>query len=168
MLTNNDLKMALEELCGEVKAILQERIKRYGVNPRTNTNTLEGSNLEKSIVVKPTENGLALSIASYWEFVSRGWKRTHNYEGTMSQFLVSVNDWVRRKGIRFEGMTQSQMVWAIIMNIMNNGIRERPFMVYDEGGDLGRMIPELNKVLDEWFDKLFEMIINDLTKYFNK
>ena len=163
----NDIRVALNELCNEVKAILQERIAKYGVNPRTGTNTLQGSELEKSIVVKTIENGLALTIADYWQYVATGWKRSHRFEGTMSQFLANVDDWVKRKGISFPKMTQSQVVWAIVMNIMNNGIKARPFMVFDEEGDLTKMIPELNDVLDEWFEHLFELIIADITKYFN-
>lgn len=162
-----DLRNALMELCGEVKAVLQERINKYGINPKTGTNTLHGSELEKSIEVKPTENGIALTIADYWEFISRGWKRTHNYAGTMALFVRNVDDWVRRKGIRFGNMTQSQIVYVIIRNIMLNGLRARPFMVYDDDGDLEKMIPELSEILDKWFDNLFELITADLDKHFN-
>lgn len=162
-----EIQVALQELCNEVKEILQERIARYGVNPKIGKNTLQGSELEASIKVKPTENGIALSIADYWEFVSRGWERTHRYEGTFSQFLANVDDWVRRKHITAQGKTQSQLVWAICINIMNYGLRSRPFMVYDEEGDLGKMLPELNDMVDKWFDGLFETLINDLDKFFN-
>lgn len=162
-----DLRNALMELCGEVKLILAQRINKYGINPKTGTNTLHGSELEKSIEVKPTENGIALSIADYWEFISRGWKRTHNYEGTMALFVRNVDDWVRRKGIRFGKMTQSQIVYVIIRNIMLNGLRARPFMVYDDDGDLEKMIPELSEILDKWFNNLFEIITEDIDKHFN-
>ena len=167
MLTEN-IHKALKELCDEVKKIVAERIEKYGVNPRTGTNTLQGSRLEKSINVEPTENGLALQIASYWEFVSRGWQRTHNYPNTMHAFISNVDDWVRRKNIRFGDMPQASVVFLIIRNIINNGIKARPFLVYDDGGDLTKMIPELNEYLDKWFDDLFNAIIIDITKYFNK
>lgn len=167
MLNDNDIRVALNELCNEVKAILQERIAKFGVNPRTGTNTLQGSDLINDMTVKPTENGLALTIADYWTYVSTGWKRSHRFEGTMNQFLYNVDRWVDKNNIRFEGMTQSQVVWAIVMNIMNNGIKARPFMVFDEEGDLTKMIPELNDILDEWFEHLFELIIADINKYFN-
>ena len=167
MLKDGELHSALQELCNEVKAILDSRVAEYGINPRTGTNTLQGSDLINNMTVKPTENGIALTIADYWTYVSTGWKRSHRFEGTMNQFLYNVDRWVVKKNIRFEGKTQSQVVWAIVMNIMNNGIKERPFMVFDEEGDLTKMIPELNDILDEWFERLFELIIKDITNFFN-
>ena len=162
-----DIKTALMELAEVVKRILNDRIKQYGIIQKRGTNTLEGSNLQQSIKVDIIEEGIALQIADYWEFVSRGWKRTGNYSGTFSQFVRNVDDWVRRKGIKFGDLTQSQIVWAVIKNIWNNGLRSRPFMVYDEEGDLEKMIPELNDYMDKWFDELFDAITNDLDKYFN-
>jgi hypothetical protein len=59
------------------------------------------------------------------------------------------------------------MVFVIIRNIMNNGLRERPFLVYDPEGDLTVMIPELENILDDWFENLFAAITEDLDKYFS-
>lgn len=168
MTSREAVHKALIELAEDVEMIVLKRIAQYGVNPKAGTNTLQGSELEKSLKVRPEEDGLTLQIASYWEFVSRGWKRTHNYEGTMSQFVRNVNDWVRRKGIHFGKMTQSQMVFIIIKNIMENGLKARPFLVYDEEGDLEKMIPELKGYMDKWFNDLFEAITTDLDNYFNK
>lgn len=166
MTSREAVHKALIELAEDVEMIVLKRIAQYGVNPKTGTNTLQGSELEKSLKIIPEEDGLTLQIASYWEFVSRGWKRTHNYEGTMSQFVRNVNDWVRRKGISLGKMTQSQMVWVIIKNIMENGLKSRPFLVYDEEGDLEKMIPELKAYMDKWFDDLFGAITRDLDNYF--
>lgn len=162
-----DLQKALKELCDEVKQILRHRIAHYGANPKTGTNTLQGSELEKSIEIKPTENGISLQIADYWEFVSLGWRRTHRFEGTMNQFVKNIDDWVRRKGISVPNMTQSQLVFVIIRNIMNNGLRERPFMIWNEEGDLSKMIPEMENIMDDWFETLWEQLTIDLDKYFN-
>lgn len=163
----DNIHQAFKELSERVKEILAERIKRYGINPKTSTNTIQGSNLERSIDVRTIEDGIVLSIVDYWEFVSRGWKRTHNYPNTMSAFIKNVDDWVKRKNIRFGNMPQSSIVFLITRNIINNGLAARPFMVYDEDGDLTKMIPELNAYIDEWFDKLFNAIILDIDKYFN-
>lgn len=163
---NDNIAMAFRELADEVKKILEDRIRKYGVNPKIGENTLQGSNLERSIKVNPIEYGVALQIADYWEFISRGWERTGNYPNTMAAFVRNIDDWVRRKNIRFPNKTQSQVVWSIITNIWNHGIRPRPFMVYDDEGDLTKMIPELEGYIDEWFDSLFEAIITDLNKHF--
>ncbi len=165
-----DVKTALQELALAVKRILNDRINRYGVNPKTGSNTLQGSNLQKSIQVIAEEDGITLQIADYFEFVVRGWKRTGNYPGTMHLFVRNINDWVRRirrKGIRLGNLTQSQMVWIIIKNIWEKGLRERPFMIYDEDGDMTKMIPELDKYIDSWFETLFNAIMEDIDKYFN-
>ena len=162
-----DLQKAFKELAEEVKMIIKYRIVHYGVNPKTGTNTLQGSELEKSIEIKPTADGISLQIADYWEFVALGWRRTHRFEGTMNQFVRNIDDWVRRKGIRLGNMTQSQLVFVIIRNIMNNGLRERPFMVYDPDGDLSKMIPELENIMDDWFENLWIELTKDLDNYFN-
>ena len=162
-----DIRKAFIELAEEVEKILTDRIAKYGINDKVGRNTLQSSNLEKSIEVIPQEDGLSLKIADYWEFVARGWKRTGNYPNTMAAFIKNVDSWVRRKGIRFGNMTQAQMVFIITRNIINNGLRSRPFMVYDDEGDLTKMIPELNAYLDEWFDKLFDLIMSDVDAYFN-
>lgn len=155
------------ELAEAVKRILNDRITKYGTNPKTGQNTLEGSELQKSIQVTVTEDGIALQIADYWEFVARGWKRTGNYPGTMRLFVRNIDEWVRRKGIRVGNLKQSQIVWAIIKNIWDKGLRERPFMIYEEDGDLTKMLPELDKYMDTWFEHLYDAIMADIDNYFN-
>lgn len=162
-----DIKTALMELAEAVKRILNDRISKYGTNPKTGQNTLEGSELQKSIQVTVTEDGIALQIADYWEFVARGWKQTGNYPGTMRLFVRNIDDWVRKKGIRVGNLKQSQIVWVIIKNIWYKGLRERPFMIYEEDGDLTKMIPELDKYMDTWFEHLYDAIMADIDNYFN-
>lgn len=166
------LRERLSELQQAVEDILYKRISLYGVNPKTGSNTLMNSNLENSIKITQNENdatvSVALQIVDYWEFISRGWKKTGNYPGTMSKFVANITDWVRRKNIRFEGKTENQTVWLIINNIMKNGLKARPFMVYNKEGDITQMLPELAAYIDKWFDSLFEDIINDVNIYFKK
>ena len=163
-----EIREAFQQLADHMKEMVRQRIEEYGVNPRTGTNTLQGSDLEKSIVIEPMENGVKLTINAYWEFISRGWERTGNYGGTFHLFVANLTEWVRKKNIRFENMTQTQIVWSVLNNIWNNGIKARPFIVYTDDGDLTKMIPELDAYIDNWFDTLFEAIISDLTKYFNE
>lgn len=162
-----DIKTALQELALAVKRLVNARIKQYGINPKTGTNTLEGSELQKSLDVSITEDGIVLQIADYWEFISRGWERTGRYPGTMDRFVKNIDDWVRRKGIRVGNMKQSTLVFLIIRNIINNGLRARPFMVYSDDGDLTEMIPELNDYMDKWFEQLFDSIMKDIDNFFN-
>ena len=162
-----DVKLAFQELALAVKRIINDRINKYGINPKTGTNTLQGSELEKSIQVNAVDDGIVLQIADYWEFVSRGWRRTGRYPGTMAKFIKNVDSWVKRKGIRFGNMSQSSIVYLITRNIIQNGLESRQFMIYDEDGDLTKMIPELNEYIDKWFDTLFDSIMKDIDTYFN-
>ena len=152
-----DILKALQELCNEVKQILKYRIVHYS------TNTLQDSELEKSIQVTATEDGIALQIADYLEFIALG----HRFEGTMSKFVKNIDDWVRRKGISVPNMTQAQLVFIIIRNIMNKWINRATIHYWDEDGDLEKMIPELDNIMDDWFETLFAAITEDLDKYFN-
>lgn len=169
-----DVRAALQELCDEIKWILKYRIVHYGVNHRAHgENTLQGSNLEKSIEIKPIENGVSLKIADYWEYVARGWKRTHksNQRGLYHELVL----WALRKHIKIANMTENESAVRVAnavwfqMIVNRREIAARPFMVYNEEGYLDEMIPELKKehIIDKWFDKLFEAIISDLDNYFN-
>lgn len=163
-----DLQKALNELADKVKEILELRIRRYGVNPRTGSNTLQGSDLERSIDVSASEDGIAVQIADYWEFVSRGWARTGNYPSTFHLFVKNLTNWVRKKNIRFGSLTENQIVWIVLRKIWTHGIQSRPFMVYNDEGDLEEMIPELKTYMDKWFDDLIDSIFEDINNYFNK
>lgn len=162
-----DVKTALEELALAVKRILNDRIQRYGVNERTGENTLEGSNLQKSIQVTANEDGISLQIADYWEYVALGWKRTHRFQGTFSKFIQNLLVWMRKNNIHQPGIKDNNLAYAIALSIMENGIKARPFMIWDEDGDMTRMIPELDKYIDKWFEHLFDAIMEETDKYFN-
>ncbi len=167
---SNDVHQAILELCEKVEQILSKRIDQYGAN-RNGENTLKGSNLEKSIKVIPQEDGIALKIADYWEYVALGWKRTgrSNERGLYHALVL----WALRKHIKFDDYTQNESAVIVaekVWTAMILGKREipaRPFMVYDKDGHLDNMIPELKEYMDKWIDELFNTIIKDLDKYFN-
>ena len=104
----------------------------------------------------------------HYEYVVAGWRRTGNFPGTLSQFVDNLTDWVRRKGIRFEGKSENQVVWAILKSIWTRGIEARPFLNYDENGDPSIIIPFLDDYFDNWSDKIFNKITEELDKYFNE
>ena len=173
MNARESLHKALIELCEKIESILVKRIERYGVNPRANgENTLQGSELEKSIEVIPQEDGIALHIADYWEYVARGWRRTgQSKERGLYHELVL---WALRKHIILDGMTENESAVRVAeitwfnMIVNKRTIKARPFMRYDREGDLEKMIPELKAYMDKWFDNLFQAITQDLDNYFNK
>lgn len=169
MLKDNIHSLILE-LVEEVEQVLTRRIDQYGAN-RKGDNTLKGSNLEKSIKVSPLENGIALEIADYWEYVSLGWKKTgkSNKRGLYHELVL----WALRKHIQIEGKTQNESaviiaekVWTCMI-VYGRPIPPRPFMVYDKEGDLEVMIPELKKYMEKWFENLFNKIMEEIDKWFN-
>lgn len=162
-----DAKKAIEELARMVKEEVFRRINEYGVNRRTGTNTLKGSELEKSIEVRVVDNAFVLQIADYFEYVVKGWSRTGRFPGTMGAFIKNLTDWVRKKGIRFDGRTENQVVWAILKSIMNRGIEPRPFLHWDDSQDPALIIPFLDDYFDKWSDLVWNQITEELDKYFN-
>ena len=161
-----NVREALMELAVAVKKIINDRIQRFGVNERTGKNTLEGSDLQKSIQVTAEDDGITLQIADYWEYVAIGWKRTHRFQGTFSRFIQNLLIWIRKNNIHQPGIKDNNLAYAIALSIMENGIKARPFMIWNEEGDLTKMLPELDAYMDKWFDHLFEGIMEEIDKYF--
>ena len=161
-----DVREALMELAVAVKKIINDRIQRFGINERTGKNTLEGSDLQKSIQVTAEDDGITLQIADYWEYVALGWKRTHRFQGTFSRFIQNLLVWIRKNNIHQPGIKDNNLAYAIALSIMENGIKARPFMIWNEEGDLTKMLPELDAYMDKWFDHLFEGIMEEIDKYF--
>lgn len=167
-----ELKDALLELAEQIKDEIISRLHSpVGINPRVGRNTLIGSELEKSIDVRPVGNEeIVFEIADYYQYIVTGWRRTGNYPSTAHLFIQNVTDWVRRKGIRLGNMTENQIVWYLYRRMLIEGrqIAARPFINYDPEEDPSVVLPFLDDFFDKWADKVFELIISDLEKYFNE
>ena len=167
-----ELKKALQELAEDIKEEIIRRLNsEKGVNPRTGTNTLAGSNLEKSIDVQALrENTIVFTIADYYQYIVTGWQRTGRYPNTVHLYLENILDWVRRKHITLGNMSQNQIVWYLYRRMIIDGrqIAARPFIEYDPEGDASKILPFLDEFFDNWADKVFNEITKELDKYFNK
>lgn len=164
-----DIQKALKELAQQIKnEIIRRMDSDVGINPRTGTNTLTGSELQKSVDVKVvSENELVFEIADYFQYVVTGWKRTGNYPGTAHLFIGNITDWVRRKGVRLGTMTENQIVWYLYRRMLIEGrqIAPRPFINYGETAD--EVLPFLEDFFNDWADRLFEGLMNEI-RLFNK
>lgn len=172
MNTKDNVHKTIIELCEKIESILAKRIDTYGKNPRAHgENTLKGSELEASIDVIPQEDGIALHIADYWEYVARGWRRTGQSPNRGLYHALVL--WALRKHIILDGMTANESAVRVAeitwfnMIIKERPIKARPFMRYDKEGDLEKMIPELKAYMEKWFDSLFDKIMNEVDKFFN-
>lgn len=165
--TQRRLEQALEELGNEVIKHFREVMDSdMGINPKTGTNTLKDSNLYKQMDMKvyPDREMVEVLINSYAEYVDMGRMshaevKTGNFTPMKNGGFPPLNvlrDWAQRKGIP----TDNRTLYLIGRSIAINGIRPRPVFSY-AWRDLEDMLPE-------YLDKLFEAIINDLVEWFNK
>ena len=166
MLKDNVHKM-LQDLAVKIyKEIIARMDSPIGVNYRANANTLVGSNLMKSVEVDVSgDEQLVFSIADYYEFIVAGWKRSGNFPGTKDKFLANLLDWIRRKGIHAEGMTETRLAY---LSILRRGIRPRPFINsgYNNGEDPSKVLPFLNEFFSTWADGVWEEINKEIEKRF--
>lgn len=166
-----DLHKALKELAEMIKAEIIRRVWEEGVNPKTGTNTLITSDLIKNMKVEAvSENKIVFIIADYYEFVVNGWKRTHDWGGGMAPFINNLVEWIRKKNVHQVGITDNQLAWAIAKKIFEGGIAPRPFINsgYNNDEDPSKVLPFLDEYFDEWSDKVFDKITEELDKYFNE
>ena len=165
--TQRRLEQALEELGNEVIKHFREVMDSdMGINPKTGTNTLKDSNLYKQMDMKvyPDREMVEVLINSYAEYVDMGRMshaevKTGNFKPMKNSGfppLDVLRDWAQRKGIP----TDNRTLYLIGRSIAINGIRPRPVFSY-AWRDLEDMLPE-------YLDKLFEAIIGDLIEWFNK
>ena len=166
-----DIREALQELARMVKNEIILRLhSSVGINPRTGTNTLIGSELERSIdVMVVDDSSIEFQIADYYEYVVRGWKRTGRYPGTAHLFISNILDWIRRKNIRIGNLSQNQIAWILYRKMLIEGrdIAPRPFINYDDGDDVSKILPFLDDFFSKWADSVFEMIMEEIDKFFN-
>ena len=159
-----DIQFALQELADKIKDEIHRRMEsNIGVNPRTGTNTLVGSDLYESVDVSVTsDDTLVFSILQHYEYVVLGWRNTGRFPNTLDQFFTNIIDWIRRKGIHFQGKTENSVAWAIIKNIIHHGIKARPFINYDPQERPEIILPFLDAYIDEFFNKVFNDICTEL------
>lgn len=168
-----DIQQALQELADDVKKEIITRMhSNVGVNPRVGRNTLVGSELEKSVnVTAVSETTIVFEIADYYEYVVSGWRKTGNFPNTKHLFIRNITDWVSRKGIRLGNMTETQIVWYLYKRMLIDGrnISPRPFIEsgYNNDEDPSKILNFLDEFFDKWADKVFELITQDIDKFFN-
>lgn len=163
-----DIQKALKELSKEIKDEIMRRVWEEGVNPKTGTNTLIYSDLIKDMEVKPiSDNTIVFQIADYYMFVVLGWRRTGNWGGGIAPFINNIIDWMRKKNVHSDKLTDNELAWRIVKNIFKGGIMARPFINYDPEGDPLVVLPFLEDFFNDWADRLFEEIMNEI-RLFNK
>ena len=163
-----ELHNALQELANQIKELVHLRIEQYGTNTKVGKNTLVDSDLDKSVDAKVVgDETIVFMIADYFGYIvtgrRRGWPRFVDGK----TFVPAIDRWVTRKGIRFNGLNHTQTVWACVRSIVKYGIPPRPFLgnpfKSDNPADI---LPFLDDLIDEWFEKLFTKITEEIDKHF--
>lgn len=168
---NSEISKAFKELAEEIKQEVRRRMESdVGVNQRVHRNTLVGSELYKSVDTTVKGNEITFMIADHFEYVVKGWERTGQGNGTFQDYLLAIRDWIRRKNIKWGDYTENEMMWILAKRMFSKTnhyrIQPRPFINWDKNGDVSKILPFLDKIIDEWFDGVFQLIITDLEKYF--
>lgn len=167
----DDIRKALAELAAQVKGEILARLRSpIGINRSVGYNTLEGSNLEKSIDVYVNEetDGLVFVIADYFSFITGG--RKHGLTPRGQNVYGAIQSWVRRKNVKLGNMTENQVIWAVLEQLKRRDLPPRPFIGadYDYSKDAGEVIPFLSDMVDKWMDGLFDKIMEQTDEYFSK
>lgn len=164
-----ELKKELQKLANAIKEEIYRRFNSpLGVNAKTGVNTLKDSNLLKSVDVKVTSTEeLSFVIADYYTYIVGGRKPGWGTPPPTG-FVEGVTRWVKEKGIRFEGKTETQTIWMCIRSIVKNGIKGRAVLgngyLVDDQPD--KVLPFLNDFFDKWADDIFNQMTKEIDKKF--
>lgn len=145
-----------KEMAKDIAEIMHEVFADFdiGENIKVHKNTLKGSNLDTELqvnVVGSDSPFLQLVINDYYQYVERGREPKH----TPKVPIDALRDWARRK----LGRTDNRTLFLVQRSIYEKGIRPRPiFHYFWERLD--------DKWENEYAEKLFEILTEDLNKYF--
>ena len=147
------LKRALEEeIEGIWRMVLDSDI---GINNKTGTNTLSGSNLYKEIETKSEDDfTFHLYYNFYAEYVERG-RPSVDDDPTIKKVPVgAIIEWMKRK----LHTSDARVAFAIRESIYKKGITGRPILVSFQ--------ENIDKAFDKWASMIIESILSDISKFF--
>ena len=151
------IKEFAQDVIKEARKIMDSDV---GINSKTGTNTLKGSDLYKQIDWSFREEGNDIIIDTLFNFyiVYVEWDRPPGY-GKMPP-IDTIVKWLKKKNIVQNNKNIRSVAFLIARAIQRDGWKGRPIFatLFDNVG---------NKWENEWSEKLFDQIIKDLTDYFN-
>lgn len=155
---NTHVLKVVEEISRDIVALAQFVLDNdsVGVNKKTGKNTLKDSLLIKNVEPRVSfgSNGdnvvIEVLFNNYIDYIEKGRR-----PGKMPP-VSALKEWAQSRGIP----TDNGTLYAIANAIKRDGIEGRPILA-----TLEREIE--NKFENEWADKLFEAMTEELTKYFD-
>ena len=121
--------------------------------PRVRKNTIIGSDIYKTLQVKSTNDGdliFDIILNDYLVFIESGRRK-----GAKMPPVEPIVRWAKSKGIP----TDNSTIYLIRRAISRDGIKARPFMAH--------VMEELDREWDGVADEIFNVIIQEIDKFFN-
>jgi len=134
-----------------VRMVMESNV---GINSKTGGNTLSKSDIYRQLSVISTSDGdlvFDIMLNDYITFIESGRRK-----GAKFPPVEPIVRWARKHGIP----TDNSTIYLIRRAISRDGIKPRPIMA--------KVFEELDNSWDDgWSDKLFDIIMEKIDKFFN-
>ena len=155
MVDTGKILEALKEVAEQAKAVMMAVMSsELGINKKVGVNTLVDGHIFKDINVNVDGFELVeILVNDYIQYIESG-----RQPGSFPPVSV-IAKWAAEKGIT----TDNRVVWAICQSIYKEGIPSRP-LIDVRGG----FWEQIDRSWDEWSEKIFSILTEDLDNEFNK
>ena len=139
-----------KDIMALVRMVMESNV---GINSKVGVNTLVNSNIYKTLSVKATNDGdlvFDIILNDYLVFIESGRRK-----GAKMPPVEPIVRWAKSKGIP----TDNSTIYLIRRAISRDGIKARPFMAH--------VMEELDREWDGVADEIFNVIIQEIDKFFN-
>lgn len=140
-----------KDIAALVRMVMDSNV---GVNQKVGRNTLSDSDIYRTLSVRATNDGdlvMDIVLNDYIQYIESGRRK-----GAKFPLVEPIVRWCKEKGIPSDNST----IFLIRRAIARDGIAPRPIMA--------KVFDELDRAWDnEWSDKLFDIIMETINKFFN-
>lgn len=140
-----------KDLMQLVRMVMESNV---GINAKTGSNTLINSQIYNTLSVKATNNGdliFDIILNDYLVYIENGRRK-----GAKMPPIEPIVRWAKSKGIP----TDNSTIYLIRRAIARDGIKARPFMAH--------VMEEMDKEWNGLADEIFNVIMEETDKFFNK
>ena len=139
-----------KDIMALVRMVMESNV---GINSKVGVNTLVNSQIYKTLSVRATNDGdlvFDIILNDYLVFIESGRRK-----GAKMPPVEPIIRWAKSKGIP----TDNSTIYLIRRAISRDGIKARPFMAH--------VMEELDREWNGVADEIFNVIIQEIDKFFN-
>lgn len=140
-----------KDIMALVRMVMESNV---GINSKVGVNTLVNSQIYKTLSVKATNDGdliFDIILNDYLVFIENGRRK-----GAKMPPVEPIVRWARSKGIP----TDNSTIYLIRRAISRDGVKARPIMQH--------VFEEIDRIWgDELADEIFNVIMEEIDKFFN-